>query len=66
MKMIKGLTFDSKEIPAELVDKCSQLREEMVEAAAEANEELMDAYLESGELSSRSNKRRLKNKIIGK
>ena len=47
----QGLTFDSKEIPAELVDKCSQLREEMVEAAAEANEELMDAYLESGELS---------------
>ena len=29
----QGLTFDSKEIPAELVDKCSQLREEMVEAA---------------------------------
>ena len=47
----QGLTFDSKEMPAELVDKCSQLREEMVEAAAEANEELMDAYLESGELS---------------
>jgi elongation factor G len=47
----QGLTFDSKEIPADLVDKCSQLREEMVEAAAEANEELMDAYLESGELS---------------
>ena len=47
----QGLTFDSKEIPAELIDKCAQLREEMVEAAAEANEELMDAYLESGELS---------------
>ena len=47
----QGLTFDSKEIPDELVDKCAQLREEMVEAAAEANEELMDAYLESGELS---------------
>ena len=47
----QGLTFDSKEIPDELIDKCAQLREEMVEAAAEANEELMDAYLESGELS---------------
>merc|ERR1711965_1183847 len=47
----QGLTFDSKEIPDELVDKCAQLREEMVEAAAEANEELMDTYLESGELS---------------
>ena len=47
----QGLTFDSKEIPNDLIDKCKQLREEMVEAAAEANEELMDSYLESGELS---------------
>ena len=46
----QGLTFEEKDIPADLMDKCSQLREEMVEAAAEANEELMDAYLESGEL----------------
>ena len=47
----QGLTFDSKEIPAELLERCNELREEMVEAAAEANEELMDTYLESGELS---------------
>jgi elongation factor G len=47
----QGLTFDSKDIPEELMEKCNKLREEMVEAAAEANEELMDAYLESGELS---------------
>ena len=46
----QGLTFDSKEIPEDLADKCNKLREEMVEAAAEANEELMDAYIESGEL----------------
>ena len=46
----QGLTFDSKEIPQDLADKCNKLREEMVEAAAEANEELMDAYIESGEL----------------
>ena len=46
----QGLTFDSKEIPEDLMDKCSKLREEMLEAAAEASEDLMDAYLESGEL----------------
>ena len=46
----QGLTFDSKDIPEDLIDKCSKLREEMLEAAAEANEELMDTYLESGEL----------------
>ena len=48
----QGLTFDSQDIPENLMDKCSKLREEMVEAAAEANEALMDAYLETGELSS--------------
>ena len=47
----QGLTFDSKEVPEDLLEKCSKLREEMVEAAAEANEELMEAYLDSGELS---------------
>ena len=47
----QGLTFDSKDIPEELMDKCTKLREVMLEAAAEANEELMEAYLESGELS---------------
>ena len=47
----QGLTFESKEIPAELQDRTNELREQMVEAAAEANEELMEAYLESGDLS---------------
>ena len=46
----QGLTFDSQEIPDDLIDKCSKLREEMLEAAAEASEDLMDAYLESGDL----------------
>ena len=65
----QGLTFDSKDVPEELMDRCSKLREEMVEAAAEANEELMDAYLESGELTSDQIKkglriRSLSNEII--
>ena len=41
----QGLTFDSAEIPDDILDKCSKLREEMLEAAAEANEELMDCLL---------------------
>ncbi len=65
----QGLTFDSKEIPEDLADKCNKLREEMVEAAAEANEELMDAYIESGELTEEQIKeglriRSLSNEII--
>ena len=46
-----GVTYEAKEIPAELEAQCSELREQMVEAAAEASEELMDKYLEEGELS---------------
>ena len=46
-----GVTYEAKEIPAELQDKANELREQMVESAAEANEELMDKYLETGELS---------------
>ena len=45
-----GMTFEYEDIPADLVDKASEMREYMVEAAAEANEELMTKYLEEGEL----------------
>ena len=61
----QGLTFDSKEIPEDLMDKCSKLREEMIEAAAEANEELMDAYLESGEMSIEQIKEGLRIRSLG-
>ena len=61
----QGLTFDSKEIPEELVSRCNELREEMVENAAEANEELMDAYLESGELTVEQIKEGLRIRTIG-
>ncbi len=46
-----GVSFEEKDIPADLLDKAKELREQMVEAAAEASEELMDKYLEEGELS---------------
>ena len=46
----QGLTFEEKEIPADILSTCESLRESMVESAAEANEELMNAYLENGEL----------------
>jgi len=46
-----GVTYEEREIPADIADKCGELREQMIESAAEANEELMDKYLESGDLS---------------
>ena len=45
-----GLTFEEKDIPADMQAECEKWREQMVEAAAEASEELMEAYLENSDL----------------
>ncbi len=45
-----GLTYEAKEIPADMVSECQEWREKMVESAAEASEELMNKYLEEGDL----------------
>ncbi len=45
-----GMTFEEREIPAELMADAENYRSQMVEAAAESSEELMDKYLEEGEL----------------
>jgi len=47
----QGLTFEYRDIPAELQAEAEEARAFMVEAAAEANEALMDKYLEEGDLS---------------
>lgn len=47
----KGMTFEYKDIPADLKDQCEEYRAILVEAAAEATEELMEKYLEGQELS---------------
>ncbi|MBB6523878.1 elongation factor G [Pseudoteredinibacter isoporae] len=47
----QGMTFEYGDIPADIQDKCEEMREYLVESAAEANEELMEKYLEEGELS---------------
>ncbi len=46
-----GATYDLRDIPPDIADRCQEYREHMVEAAAEATEELMEKYLESGDLS---------------
>ncbi|KAA9129541.1 elongation factor G [Marinihelvus fidelis] len=45
-----GVTYEARDIPAELQADAEAAHEYMVEMAAEANEELMEAYLENGEL----------------
>ncbi len=46
-----GMKFAYEDIPADLVETCSEWREKMVEAAAESSEEMMNKYLEEGDLS---------------
>ena len=46
-----GVTYEERDIPANLLAECQKWREHMVELAAEATEELMDKYLEEGDLS---------------
>lgn len=65
----KGTTFEYGDIPADLQDKCEEMREFLVEMAAEATDELMDKYLEGGELSEEEIKkgiraRTLSNEIV--
>ncbi|MFW2134062.1 elongation factor G [Ectothiorhodospira haloalkaliphila] len=64
-----GMTFQEKDIPAEMQDDCQTWREHLVEAAAESSEELMEKYLNDGELSTEElkqglRKRTLNNEIV--
>jgi len=47
----QGMSFEYRDIPAELQDAAEAARTQMIEAAAEANESLMNKYLEGAELS---------------
>ena len=65
----QGMTFEYSEVPADMVDRVSEMREFMIEAAAEATDELMDKYLEGVELSEQEIKaglraRTLANEIV--
>ena len=65
----QGMTFDYAEIPSELLDVCTEMREFMVEAAAESDDQLMEKYLEEGDLSEEEikqgiRKRTLANEIV--
>ncbi len=46
----QGLTFEYRDIPADLVAKAEEARAFMVESAAEASEEMMEKYLGGEEL----------------
>jgi elongation factor G len=65
----KGMTFEYKSIPAEMVEECKEYRAQIIEAAAEASEEMMEKYLEAGKFSEEEIKNALRlltitNKIV--
>ncbi|TMG93829.1 MAG: elongation factor G [Betaproteobacteria bacterium] len=60
----QGTRYETRDVPADLLDLAKEWREKMVESAAEANEELMNRYLESGELSIEEIKRGLRMRTI--
>ena len=45
-----GVTYEQRDVPADMVDEVALYREKMMEAAAEANDELTMRYLDEGEL----------------
>ena len=42
----QGMTFEERDIAADMLEECKKYRDQLVEAAAEASEELMNKYLE--------------------
>ena len=65
----RGMTFEYKDIPADMLAQCEALRTEIVEAAAESSEALMDKYLEDGVLTEKEIRlgirlRTLRNEIV--
>ena len=60
----QGMTYEEKDIPAELQDKANELREQMIEAAAESSDELMNKYLEGVELSNDEIKKGLRVRVL--
>jgi len=50
-KKDRGITFEYKEIPSNLLEICKEYNENIVESAAESDEQLMEKYLENGNLS---------------
>ncbi|KTD13066.1 elongation factor G [Legionella jamestowniensis] len=60
----KGMSFEYKEIPADMLGQCEEYRAKIVEAAAEVSEELMEKYLEGEEFTEQEIKTALRKRTI--
>lgn len=60
----RGIKFEERDIPEDMLSDAADWREKMLETAAEANEELMDKYLENGDLEMTEIKQGLRSRTI--
>lgn len=60
----QGATYETTDVPADLLELAEEKREAMVEAAAEANDELMEKYLEGIELTNDEIKQGIRQQTI--
>ena len=60
----QGATYETKDVPAELMELAKEKREFMVESAAEANDDLMEKYLEGVELTNDEIKEGIRQRTI--
>ncbi len=60
----KGMSFEYKEIPADMLAQCKELRNDIIEAAAEATEDLMEKYLEGQEIKEDELKAALRHRTV--
>ncbi|MGQ9572869.1 MAG: elongation factor G [Dehalococcoidia bacterium] len=65
MKAYVGEKNEAQEIPAELLDQATSLREKLVEAAAETDDALITKYLEGEDLSEEELRQGLRTGVIG-
>ncbi len=60
----RGMTFEEREVPADLLPLAEEWRERLIEAAAEADDRLMEKYLDTGSLSTEEIKSGLRARTI--
>lgn len=60
----KGMTFQYKDVPTEMLVQCEEMRAHIVEAAAETSEELMEKYLDGKEFTEAEIKAALRQRTI--
>ena len=61
----RGTRFEERDIPAGLLERCTELREQLLEIAAESSEAMMEKYLEDGDLSAVDIKKALRARTLG-